>query len=147
LPATPQAANLPADDQNTTTKTMGRPPMIDKIPAFVNADARLVHRGRFVDTTFMIAVDDDYTLVRIDAGRVTSVTHGPFITPNYSFALRAPRAVWDRFWQPLPPRGFTDVFALVKQKLMKVEGDLHPFMANLLYFKEVIAAPRKEAAQ
>jgi hypothetical protein len=32
----------------------------------------------------------------------------------------------------------------VKQKLMWVEGDLHPFMANLLYFKDVIAAPRRE---
>ena len=32
----------------------------------------------------------------------------------------------------------------MKQKLMRVEGDLHPFMANLLYFKDVIAAPRKE---
>ncbi len=121
--------------------------MIDKIPALVNADARLVHRGRFVDTTFMIAVGDDYTLVQVQEGRVTSVKHGPFITPNYSFSLRAPREVWDQFWLPLPPRGFTDIFALVKQKLMKVEGDLHPFMANLLYFKDVIAAPRKEAAQ
>ena len=121
--------------------------MIDKIPALVNADARLVHRGRFVDTTFMIAVGDDDTLVRVEAGRVTDVKHGPFITPNYSFALRAPREVWDTFWQPLPPRGFTDIFALVKQKLMKVEGDLHPFMANLLYFKDVIAAPRREGMQ
>ncbi len=121
--------------------------MIDKIPARVNADARLVHRGRFVDTTFMIAVGDDYSLVRIEAGRVTDVKHGPFITPNYSFSLRAPREVWDTFWQPLPPRGFTDIFALVKQKLMKVEGDLHPFMANLLYFKDVIAAPRQEDAK
>ena len=43
--------------------------------------------------------------------------------------------------------GFTDVFALVKQKLMRVEGDIHPFMANLLYFKDVLAAPRKEAAR
>lgn len=118
--------------------------MIDKIPALVNADARLVHRGRFVDTTFMIAVDDDYALVRVEAGRIAEVKHGPFITPNYSFLLRAPRAVWEQFWQPLPPRGFTDIFALVKQKLMKVEGDLHPFMANLLYFKDVIAAPRQE---
>ena len=25
-----------------------------------------------------------------------------------------------------------------------VEGDLHPFMSNLLYFKDVIAAPRGE---
>ena len=119
--------------------------MIDKIASLVNADAKLVHRGRFVDTTFMIAIDDADTLIRIQEGRITKVTAGPFITPDYSFALRASRSVWEKFWQPLPPLGFTDVFALVKQKLMRVEGDLHPFMANLLYFKDVIAAPRKEA--
>lgn len=119
--------------------------MIDKIANLVNADTRLVQRGRFVDTTFLIAVDDDCTLVRVQEGRVTKVTPGPFITPNYSFALRASRGVWEKFWQPLPPLGYTDVFALVKHKLMRVEGDLHPFMANLLYFKDVIAAPRKEA--
>jgi hypothetical protein len=115
--------------------------MIESIPKHVNANANLVRRGRFVDTTFMIAVDDVYTLIRIEGGRVTKVTPGPFITPDYSFCLRAPRGVRDKFWQPL---GFTDVFALVKQKLMRVEGDQHPFMANLLYFKDVIAAPRKE---
>ena len=27
---------------------------------------------------------------------------------------------------------------------MRMEGDLHPLMANLLYFKDVLAAPRKE---
>ena len=121
--------------------------MIDSIPKHVNADANLVRRGRFVDTTFMIAIDETYYLLRIQEGRVTKVMPGPFITPDFSFALRASRAVWEKFWQPLPPLGFTDVFALVKQKLMRVEGDIHPFMANLFYFKDVIAAPRKEAAR
>ena len=120
--------------------------MIDKIASLVNADAKLIRRGRFVDTTFMIAIDDAYTLIRVEGGRITKVTPGPFITPDYSFALRASRSVWEKFWQPLPPLGFTDVFALVKQKLMRVEGDIHPFMANLLYFKDVIAAPRKETS-
>jgi hypothetical protein len=120
--------------------------MIDSIPKHVNADTNLVRRGRFVDTTFMIAVDETCYLLRIQEGRVTKVTPGPFIPPDFSFALRASRAVWEKFWQPLPPLGFTDVFALVKQKLMRVEGDIHPFMANLLYFKDVIAAPRKETA-
>jgi hypothetical protein len=119
--------------------------MLDSIPRLVNADAGLVRRGRFVDTTFMIAIDGADTLIRIQEGRVLSITPGPFITPNYSFALRASREVWEKFWQPLPPLGFTDIFALVKQKLMRVEGDIHPFMANLLYFKDVIAAPRQEA--
>jgi hypothetical protein len=121
--------------------------MIDNIASLVNADAKLVRRGRFVDTTFMIAIDDAYTLIRIESGRIAKVTPGPFITPDFSFALRASRSVWEKFWQPLPPLGFTDVFALVKQKLMRVEGDIHPFMANLLYFKDVLAAPRKEAAR
>jgi len=121
--------------------------MIDSIPKHVNADANLVRRGRFVDTTFMIAIDETYFLVRIQEGCVTKVTPGPFITPDFSFALRASRTVWEKFWQPLPPLGFTDVFALVKQKLMRIEGDIHPFMANLLYFKDVIAAPRKEATR
>lgn len=121
--------------------------MIDKIASLVNADANLIRRGRFVDTTFLIAIDDADTLIRIQEGRVVKVTPGPFITPDYSFALRAPRDVWEKFWRPLPPLGFTDIFALVKQKLMRVEGDLHPFMANLLYFKDVIAAPRRGAVQ
>ncbi len=121
--------------------------MIDKIANLVNADARLIERGRFVNTTFMIAIDDADTLIGIQAGRVVKVTPGPFITPNYSFAVRASRGVWEKFWQPLPPLGFTDIFALIKQKLMRVEGDIHPFMANLLYFKDVIATPRKEAAR
>ena len=117
--------------------------MIDNIASLVNADAKLVRRGRFVDTTFMVAIDEAYTLIRVQEGRVVKVTPGPFITPDYSFALRASRGVWEKFWQPLPPLGFTDIFALVKQKLMRVEGDIHPFMANLLYFKDVIAAPRQ----
>jgi hypothetical protein len=117
--------------------------MIDTIARLVNADAGLVRRGRFVDTTFMLAIDDADTLIRVQEGRIVQVTPGPFITPNYSFALRARRDVWEKFWQPKPPLGFTDVFALIKQKLMRVEGDLHPFMSNLLYFKDVIAAPRR----
>ncbi len=121
--------------------------MLDHLARLVNADAGLVRRGRFVDTTFLIAIDEAYSLVRVQEGRIVSVTPGPFITPNFSFALRASRDVWEKFWQPLPPIGFTDIFALVKQKLMRVEGDLHPFMANLLYFKDVLAAPRQEAAR
>jgi hypothetical protein len=125
--------------------------MLDTIARLVNADAGLIRRGRFVDTTFLIAIDDADTLIRIQDGRVTKVTPGPFITPDYSFALRASREVWEKFWQPLPPLGFTDIFALIKTRLMRVEGDIHPFMSNLLYFKDVIASPRhikqKEAAR
>ena len=67
--------------------------MIDNIANLVNTDVKLVQCGRFVDTTFMIAIDDAYTLIRVEGGRIAKVTPGPFITPNYSFALRASRGV------------------------------------------------------
>ena len=120
--------------------------MLEKIADRVNADANLVRRGRFVDTTFLVAIDETDFLIRVEAGRIGKVTRGPFVTPHYSFALRARASVWEKFWQPLPPLGFTDIFALVKQKLMRVEGDLHPLMSNLLYFKDVIASVRPEQA-
>jgi len=121
--------------------------MIERLAELVNADDRLVRRGRFVNTTFLLEIGDAGYLVRIAEGRVASVTPGPFITPNYSFALRAPREAWQTFWQALPPPGSNDLFALFKRGLLRIEGDLHPFMANLLYFKDVLAAPRREAAQ
>ena len=46
----------------------------------------------------------------------------------------------------VPAPGHNDIFALFKRGKLKIEGDLHPFMANLLYIKDVLAAPRKEAA-
>ena len=73
--------------------------MIERIAELVNADERLVWRGRFVHTTFLIEIGDAGYLVRIADGRVVAVTPGPFVTPNYSFALRAPPDAWQTFWQ------------------------------------------------
>ena len=81
-----------------------------------------------------------HDLVSVHEGKITAIKPGPFITPNYSFALRASRDAWEKLWSPQPLPGFTDIFALVKKKLLRIEGYLHPFMSNLLYFKGVIAA-------
>jgi hypothetical protein len=120
--------------------------MLEHLAERVNADANLVRRGRHVDTTFMLAIDDAYHLIRVTEGRIVSIRPGPFITPNYSFALRASRDSWEKLWSPQPIPGFTDIFALVKKKLLRIEGDLHPLMSNLLYFKGVIAAAGKAAS-
>ena len=65
--------------------------MIKRIAELVNADANLVRRGRFLSTTFLIEVGDKGYLVKIIEGRIVSVTPGPFVTPNYSFALHRVR--------------------------------------------------------
>ena len=119
--------------------------MIERIPDLVNADANLVRRGRFLSTTFLVEIGDQGYLVKILEGRIASITPGPFVTPTYSFALRAPRDEWELFWTEMPPPGHHDIFALFKRGKLKIEGDLRPFMANLLYIKDVLAKPRQIA--
>ena len=115
---------------------------MEQLAQRVNADDRLVWRGRFVDTLFLVEVGDVSWLVKISAGRITSVTRGPFVMPAWTFALRASRETWEQFWMANPQPGFHDLFALVKRRALRIEGNLHPFMSNLLYFKDVMAAPR-----
>jgi len=110
-----------------------------------NADALLVHRGRFVTTRFMIEMGDEQWLVRIVDGRVVEVLQGPFVMPRWSFALRASASDWDVFWSPDPPPGYHDLFALIRFGRLKVEGDMQPFMANLFYFKGLLGKLRRTA--
>jgi hypothetical protein len=118
---------------------------MEQLAQRVNANERLVWRGRYVDTTFLVEVGDVPWLIKISAGRIASVTRGPFVMPAWTFALRAPREAWDQFWLASPPPGFHDLMALVKRRALRIEGDLHPFMSNLMYFKDVMAAPRPRA--
>lgn len=119
---------------------------MEKLAALVNGNERLVHRGRYVDTSFMVEVGDVAWLIAIRSGRVVSVRRGPFTMASWTFALRAAREEWERYWQPVPEPGSHDLFALVKRRALRIEGDLHPFMANLLYFKAVLASLRPQEA-
>jgi pimeloyl-ACP methyl ester carboxylesterase len=121
--------------------------MLEKIADLVNTDAELVRRGRYVNTTFLLEVGDQGYLIKITEGHIVSITPGPFVTPNYSFALRAPRDAWAKFAEKLPQPGYSDIYALFKKGLLRIEGDLHPFMANLLYFKDVLAKLRGPGSQ
>ncbi len=113
--------------------------MIEALEALVNGDEALVRRGRFLSTTFLLEVGQTAWLISIFEGKVVSVTSGPFVMPSSSFALRAPEQEWQKFWSSRPPPGSNDLMALIKRRVLKAEGNLQIFMANLRYFKEALA--------
>ena len=121
--------------------------MIETLGQRVNADEALVRRGRYLTTTFLLEVGASAFLVSIFEGRVMSVTPGPFVMPSASFALRAPETEWQKFWSFRPPPGSNDLMALIKRRVLRAEGNLQIFMANLRYFKEALAKLRSEGDQ
>jgi hypothetical protein len=120
--------------------------MIEALKARVNGDEALVRRGRYLTTTMLLEVGPNAWLIAISEGRIVSVTSGPFVMPSWAFALRASEAEWQKFWLNRPPPGSNDLMALIKRRVLKAEGDLQIFMANLRYFKEALAKLRPEAA-
>lgn len=121
-------------------------PDLEKLAEWVNHDAALVRRGRFLTMTFLVEVGETAYLVTVIEGRVHRVERGPFLLRSWTFAVRAPADVWQRFWEPVPAPGYHDLFALTKGGLARLEGNLQPLMANLQYLKDVLAAPRRAGA-
>ncbi|WP_249159521.1 hypothetical protein [Bradyrhizobium tropiciagri] len=120
--------------------------MIETLKERVNGDAALVRRGRFLTTTFLFEIGRTAWLIAVHEGRIASVTKGPFVMPSSCFALRTTEAEWDRFCERRPPPGSNDIMALIKRRVLKAEGDLQVFMANLRYFKEALAKLRRDGA-
>jgi|SRR4029077_20037048 hypothetical protein len=120
--------------------------MIEVLQQRVNGDEGLVRRGRYLTTTFLLEVGPTAWLISIFEGRVVSVTRGPFVMPSSAFALRASEEEWAKFWSKTPPPGSNDLMALIKRRVLKAEGNLQIFMANLRYFKEALAKLRSEGA-
>jgi hypothetical protein len=116
--------------------------MIEHLPELVNNDPILIRRGRFLSDTFMLEVGDQQYLIRISAGRIEAIDKGPFVMRSWTFAIRAPQETWARFWQRIPDPGYHDIFALLRKAEIVFEGNLQPLMANLLYIKLLLAAPR-----
>jgi hypothetical protein len=125
----------------------GEAGMIEALKARVNADEALVRRGRFLTTTFLLEIGQTAWLISIFEGSIVSVTSGPFVMPSSSFALRAAEAEWEKFCSSRPPPGSNDLMALIKRRVLKAEGNLGIFMANLRYFKEVLAKLRAEGVK
>ena len=100
--------------------------------------------ARFLDTRFIISVDNSDYLITIEKGIVKKVEEGPFVMPSYTFKLKASHEEWSNFLQFLPKPGSHDLIALLRGKKLQIEGDLHPFMSHLLYFKLLLASLRPQ---
>ena len=115
----------------------------EAVPALVEADHHLLRRGRFLSTDCLIGIGDARYLLSIEHGRVVRCARGPFVMPSWRFAIRGAAEAWERHWEAMPPPHYHDVFALSKRGLLRFEGDLYPLMANIFYFKELLAKPRR----
>lgn len=120
--------------------------LFEALPGLCARDSDLVRRGRFLTCEIKLGIGALPLVVSVKDGSATSVTRGPFLLRPWDFALSADAETWTKLLEPMPAPGFHDLMALSKCGLLKIEGNLQPFMANLQYVKDLISLPRSLAA-
>ena len=116
------------------------------IASGMQSDAHLAWRGRHLRTRCMVEIGATQFLLQVESGRIVDC-HSPLpLMSPWDFAIRGTARAWALLWQDPPPPGWHDLFALSKRGEKRFEGELHPFLANLQYFKDVLALPRAGAS-
>ena len=117
--------------------------LLDRLQAVYQADSWLTAQGRLVRARVLVDAGQQAAIISIIDGRVTAVADAQaLVMPAWTFALRASAEEWEQFWEPRPRPGHHDLFALLRRRQLLIEGDVYPFMCNLLYFKGLLALPR-----
>lgn len=126
-----------ATDDAIISAFAGLPALLDQAPA-------LLRRGRLLDCDCLIGPMARPFHAAIRMGRIVELVPSPVLMRSWRFAYRATPRAWAAYWQPEPKPGWHDLLALTKRGEAVLEGDLHPFMAHLQYFKDLLALPRQQ---
>ena len=82
-------------------------------------------------------------IVRVRDGRVAQIVDHGVPLQSWDFAVRGSEDGWDQFWQKFPPPGAHDILALNKIREFSIEGNLHPLMSHLQFYKDLLACARE----
>jgi hypothetical protein len=112
------------------------------LPAMIEAAPALASRAATLDCECRLGLLDQPFFASIRGGRIVEFTAQPKLMRSWRFSYRASPAAWTEYWKPMPRPGWHDLLALTKRGEAVLEGDLHPFMTHLQYFKDLLALPR-----
>lgn len=118
--------------------------MFETLAEAAARDGRLAALGRDLDADVLLEAGDRSFRLTIREGHLRPVETGPFVMPSCDFRIAAREEDWARFLRAVPPPGSHDLFALLRRGALRLDGNLHPFMANLMYFKRLLASLRPE---
>ena len=100
-----------------------------------------MRRGRWLSVRCLIGIGNESVMIAIGQGEISIRDRLPPLS-SWDFAIRGTARAWSEFWRQPPAPGWHDLLALSKRGEMHLEGNLHPLMANLQYFKDLLCLPR-----
>ena len=118
--------------------------VIENLKNKVNKNTNLIKRGRWINLTFILGVNEKEFIFKIVDGKINSISQKKVDTEFGIFKISSSLENWEKHWLKIPPRDFHDLFAMLSKKIVKIDGNILPLMQNLQFFKDLIASNREK---
>lgn len=122
------------------------PAWVDRWADVINADSEIARLGRFFDGRMCLQFGDDAYILTVVGGRVTDVLSQPIWDKPYDFKISADRETWARSAETVPRPFYQDIFAMMWNHGMKLEGDVVKAMQHIRVVKLMLAAMKRVSA-
>lgn len=106
-------------------------------------DTRLQEIGRHCSMTLLIQIEEDPWFLTIDSGCLVNLDQGPLHMRSSDIAICGPRSTWEKFFLPVPPAQFHDLFAMSSYFHVQVQGNQDLLREHLEFLKALLALPRQ----
>jgi hypothetical protein len=104
----------------------------------VNADADIRRLGKWFDARVLFDFGGERYILRFVAGAVQDVIHNPIWDKPWDFGVKAPAECWAESRRDPPPPFYQDLFGMMWNHGMSLEGDVVKAMQNIRALKLVL---------
>ena len=114
----------------------------------VNSDKELTAVGDNFTTNFVIVFGEERFSFHIKQGELVKVEENPRFDVCADFCFSAPEAVWLKFFSPIPPPLYHDIFAMIMRvPEFSLEGNALLAMQNARCLSRFMYILREAGAQ
>jgi hypothetical protein len=118
---------------------------VDAWIAAINADGEVNRLGKWFDARVLFDFGGERYILRFVSGKVTDVIASPIWDKAWDFGVKAPLDCWAKSRMDPPPPFYQDIFGMMWNHGMTLEGDVVKAMQNIRALKLVLALMRRVA--
>ena len=122
---------------------IGSPEWVARWVAQINTDSEIGRLGRYFDGRMGVQFGDQKYILLVSQGRVVDFLANPLWDKPFDFVIRADVDTWTRSAEAVPRPFYQDIFGMMWNHGMTMEGDVVKAMQHIRTVKLMLAAMKR----
>lgn len=131
--------------QSKGGRAFAGPAWVDAWIEAINSDGEVNRLGKWFDARVLFDFGGDRYILRFVSGKVTDVIASPIWDKAWDFGVKASKECWEKSRMDPPPPFYQDIFGMMWNHGMTLEGDVVKAMQNIRALKLVLALMKRVA--